>query len=284
MPAVRGARAAPVRCIGRQERRITMSSSSSLLDRYLDEGFLHVEGVFAGEEVERVIGLVAHLPEWGRSQRADRNLQRIQPLQSCKALKDRSWIKTFYDNPRLDHCLDSLFREHIVPAPRMSRDRQITGLLIEPLDCWWSTGLHRDYRDFLPHLDLDAWRARTGDLRLFNQINIPLLADSNFWLIPGSHAREDHEQEARLVRLRARYDASRTRSMPSEEVDAHRRELMEGLRRCDAINVKTRPGDLVLYRSNMLHCGVYEPGTRRLTLHDAVYSSKWHRYVVETFA
>lgn len=256
-------------------------SSSRLLDRYLDEGFLHVEGVFVAEEVERVVGLVEHLPEWGRRRRADRNLQRVQPLQSCKGLKDRTWIREFYDNPRLDRCLDALFAGQIVPAPRMSRDIQLTGLLIEPLDCWWSTGLHRDYRDFMPHLDIDAWKAKIGDLRLFNQINIPLLADSSFWLIPGSQVRDDLAHEAHTVRSRTRYGAARTRSLPAGDVDVLRGELTEGLRQCGAINIRTRPGDLVLYRSNMLHCGVYEPGVRRLTLHDAVYSSQWRRYVVE---
>lgn len=130
---------------------------------------------------------------------------------------------------------------------------------------------------------LDAWKAKIGDLSLFRQINIPLLTDSSFWLIPGSHVREDLAHEVRMVRSRTRYDAVRARSLPSEDVDVLRGEVAESLRRCGAINARARPGDLVLYRSNTLHCGVYEPGERRLTLQDAVYLSLWHRCVVEAF-
>ena len=70
--------------------------------------------------------------------------------------------------------------------------------------------------------------------------------------------------------------------MDPEEIRACRSELAEGLRECGAVNVKALPGDLVIYRSNMLHCGIYEPGVKRLTLHDAVYSPQWHRWVIET--
>ena len=255
-----------------------------LLDRYLDEGFVHLTGIFAGEAIDSAIRSVEPLPEWIRRRSGDRNIQRVQPLQSCAAIADPSWIKAFYDNPRLDQSLDAIFEGEIRPPPRMSRDLQLTGLLIEPQERWWSTGLHRDYRDLVPNLDVAAWRARTGDLRLFNQINIPLLPDSSFWLIPGSHAREDRESEALLVRSCARYRGCQGRSMGAGEVRAYRSELVEGLEGCGAINLEARPGDLILYRSNMLHCGVYEPGVKRLTLHDAVYSSQWHRYVLDTFA
>ena len=252
-----------------------------LLEQYLEDGFVHVGGIFGGEEVDAAVRSVESLPEWGRRRSGDRNIQRVQPLQSCAAVDDPGWINTFYDNPRLDRTVDAIFRGKIQPAPKMSRDPHLTGLLVEPLDRWWSTGLHRDYRDFVPNLDVEAWKARTGDLRLFNQINIPLLPDSSFWVIPGSHARDDRESEARMVRARHRYRACRERPVDPEEIRAFRGELAEGLKECGAVGVEALPGDLVIYRSNLLHCGIYEPGVKRLTLHDAVYSQQWHRYMTE---
>ena len=252
--------------------------TSDLPDRYLEEGFVRIGGVFGAEDVASAIRSVEHLPDRVRRWNRDRNIQRIQPLQSRLVAGDPAWIAAFYDNPRLDRSIDAMFRERIRPAPKMSRDPHLTGLLIEPLDHWWSTGLHRDYRDFLDNLDIDAWKARTGDPRYFNQINIPLLPDSSLWVIPGSHARDDREGEARMVEARSGYRDCRNRSMDREEIDAFRSELLDGLKACGAVNVEASPGDLVIYRSNMLHCGIYETGVKRLTLHDAVYSAEWHEY------
>ena len=247
-----------------------------LRDRYIKDGFVHIRGVFGTEEVASAIRCVERLPDRARLLTRDRNIQRVQPLQSHPGAS--AWIAAFYDNPQLDRSIDALFRGTIRPAPKMSRDPHITGLLIEPLDRWWSTGLHRDYRDFLDDLDFDAWKARTGDLRYFNQINIPLLADSSLWVIPGSHARDDSEDESQLVRARAVHRDCRIGPLDLEAVDALRSALPGKLKSCGAVNVAAAPGDLVVYRSNMLHCGVYEPREKRLTLHDAVYSAEWHEY------
>ena len=260
-----------------------MATSSALLERYLADGFLRLPGIFAPKDIDLAIAKVAPLPDWIRRKSGDPNIQRLQPLQTCEALDDPGWIRMFYGQPRLEAVLDELFRDWISPAPRMSRDLQLTGLFIDPLDRWWSTGLHRDYRDFVPGLDVAAWRRLTGDLRLFNQINIPLVPDSSLWVVPGSHKREDSAVESDLVRSRDRFRGCRSNAMEPREVGAYRRELLAGLEACAAVNLVAEPGDLVLYRSNILHCGVYEPGARRLTLHDAVYSAQWHRYVLETF-
>ena len=255
---------------------------SPILNRYLEDGYVHLTNVFKDEEVELAIKALRHLPDWIRRRSGDRNIQRVQPLQTCPALGDPAWIRRFFDNTELDRILAELFGGSIDPVPRMSRDLQLTGLLIEPLDNWWSTGLHRDYRDFLEGLDVPAWKARTEDLRLFNQVNIPLLPDSSFWLIPGSQQRDDLEAEARLVASRSRYADCRTKPDGQGRIVALRRELTEELKRCGALNLDTGPGDLVIYRSCMLHCGLYDTTAKRLTLHDAVYSSEWYRFVLET--
>lgn len=253
-----------------------------LLDRYLEEGYLRLEGVFEPERIERARTLVAPLPDWIRAQCLDPNIQRAQPLQSFGAILDPKWIREFYRCDRLDEVLDELFGSAILPPPRLSRDIQITGLLIEPRFRWWSTGLHRDYRDFVTGLDEDAWWEKTGDLRLFNQLNLPLLPDRNLWVVPGSHRRPDESVEAELVARRSRYAGARERDLPEGETRALRSELEQALRSVSAVRVEAAPGDLVIYRSNMLHCGTYEPGTPRLTLHDAVYSDAWRAFVLET--
>lgn len=254
-----------------------------LRDRYLRDGFVHVPAVFGGDAVRKAIETVAALPEWIRARTGNRNVQRVQPLQSCEAIEDPGWIRSFYDEPHLDMVMDELFAGSIRPTPRPSRDLQLTALLVEPFDRWWSTGLHRDYRDLVPGIDLEAWSRRCADLRLFNQINIPLLHDTSLWLVPGSHRRTDDEDQAAMVRLCYRFRSCQSHRMSDADVRRYRDELLEGLARCGAINVATAPGDLVLYRSNMLHCGVYEPAPPRLTIHDAVYSAEWHEYVREAF-
>ncbi len=253
-----------------------------LAEEYAENGIVHVPGVFSRAEVETATAAVAHLPDWIRRRSGDRNVQRVQPLQSCGAVEDPAWIGAFYDNPALDEAVAGIFDRWITPAPRMSRDPHLTGLLIDPLDRWWSTGLHRDYRDFIDGLDVEAWRMRAGDWRYFNQINIPLLADASLWAVPGSHLRDDLESEARLVAARERHRRCRTTDMSAADVDVCRRELVAALEDCGARLVRAEPGDLVLYRSCMLHCGIYEPGVKRLTLHDAVYSVEWHQYAFGT--
>lgn len=252
---------------------------TGLRSQYREQGFLHVKGLFGSGRVASARRAAEHLPDWIRRRSRNRNVQRIGHLQSCAAVEDPAWIRKFYGHPALQRLLGEVFGADIRPAPDMSRDLQITALLVEPLDCWWSTGLHRDYRDFPTGIDVVAWRARFTDFRLFNQINIPLLADSSFWLIPGSHARDDLAREARMVRERDRYANCQSGRTSPERTEEYRRQLAEDLRECGAVNIVSAPGDFILYRSNMLHCGVYEPGVGRLTLHDAVYSSEWRRFV-----
>ena len=252
----------------------------SLRERYLKRGFLRVRQVFDAEAIARARRQVADVPVWIRRQRDDRNVQRAQPLQTCPAIRDRAWLRDFYDRSSLDRVVTGIFAGAIEPTPSMANDFKLTALLIEPLDRWWATGLHRDYRDFIEDLDVQAWRSRTDDLRLFNQINIPLLEDDCLWAVPGSHRREDTTAEARLVAARARYARLAEVDAAPDRVRRRRDELFAALTACGAVNVRLDPGDLLLYRSNMLHCGIYEPGVERLTIHDGVYSAQWRDFVL----
>ncbi len=253
--------------------------TSRLAERYFEQGYVHVSDVFGVEETTAAIRAVEALPAWIRATTGDPDVQRVQPLQSCHALSDTDWLVAFYDNRELDQIVCEIFAASIAPAPKMSRDHRVTGLLVDPRDQWWSTGLHRDYRDFLPGLDIEAWQAKGEDLRFFNQVNIPLLPDSSFWVVPGSHRREDSGEEVVMVGDRHRYRSNWAEN--PERARARRDELIAGLTACGAVNIAARPGDLIIYRSNMLHCGMYQPGMKRLTLHDAIYSPEWHQYALE---
>ena len=151
-----------------------------LRGRYLRQGYLLVEGVFGAGKVAEALRALEDVPGWIRARR-HRDIQRAQPLHTCPAVRDPAWLERLYDTPRLEAIIEEVFGGAIVPTPNMARDLKLAGLLIEPLDRWWSTGLHRDYRDFIANLDMDAWKAGAGDLRLFNQVNIPLLPDRCFW-------------------------------------------------------------------------------------------------------
>ena len=252
--------------------------AANLRERYLRQGFLLVEGVFDSGKVAEALRALQDVPGWVRAHR-HRNVQRAQPLQGCPAVRDPAWLGSFYENSRLKEILTEIFGGVIAPTPDMARDFKLTALLIEPLDQWWSTGLHRDYRDFIAGLDIDAWKARTGDLRLFNQINVPLLPDDCVWAVPGSHARDDTEMEAGMVAARLSYACTADENSRAAGPGRLREELLAALADCGAVNLRCSPGDLLLYRSNMLHCGVYEPGVRRMTVHDGVYSNEWRDYV-----
>ena len=253
---------------------------SNLRECYLEQGFLLIRRVFDADRVAEARSILADVPAWIRKRSKSRNIQRAQPLQTCPAIRVEPWLRAFYDNSELDRLLAGIFGGAIVPTPRMSHDFKLTALLIEPLDCWWATGLHRDYRDFVEGLDIAAWKAKTDDLRLFNQINIPLLPDNCLWAVPGSHARDDTEAQARLVATRSRYARLADTGAPRGQVDRRRTQLIGALAACGAVNLRCRPGDFLLYRSNMLHCGVYEPGIERMTLHDGVYSAQWRDYAL----
>lgn len=255
---------------------------SDIREKYVADGFLHLREVFADAELDAARQFVSHLPEWIRQRSGNANVQRLQPLQRCPAVADPTWIKAFYDNARLGGIIDEIFHDVIVPTPNMSRDIQITGLLIGPREHWWSTGLHRDYRDLMENIDVETWLGKTGDLRLFNQVNIPLHPDASLWVIPGSHDRADTKDEASLVRARDRYRECQNRPMDARQTKAYRNGLIDALKACGAVNVEAVPGDFILYRNNILHCGIYEPAVERMTLHDGVYSRQWHDYVLET--
>ena len=278
-----------------------------LRERYLQQGYLHIEGVFDASQVADAIAALEDVPGWIRERRHS-DIQRAQPLQSCPAVRERGWLNDFYGNPTLEGIIEELFEGVIEPTPSMARDFKLTALLIEPLDQWWSTGLHRDYRDFIATLDVEAWKARTGDLRLFNQISIPLFPDDCFWAVPGSHVRDDTEAEAAMVAGRSRY-RSRTDGKAGAGKDAEtgtdgkasageeagpggnssdasadtgrlREQLLAELAECGAVNPRCAPGDFLIYRSNMLHCGAYEPRVRRMTVHDGIYSKQWQQFVL----
>ena len=136
---------------------------------------------------------------------------------------------------------------------------------------------HRDYRDNLPGTDVDRWRALVPDLRFFNQFNAALYDDVSLWVVPGSHAREDTPEEARILAAGA---PSRDGMEECDYVVAasrYRRSMPGG--RC----VMLSAGDVAVYRDCALHLGHYIPTALRATLHGHFEDEVTRAYFREAF-
>ena len=118
-------------------------------------------------------------------------------------------------------------------------------------------------------------------MKLFNQINIPLYKDDCFWIVPGSHVRNDTFLEAILVSFRKVLDPRHKSYIIKSNIvlAAIIRFYKLILSMAGGKIIRLDPGDAVIYRSNSLHAGFYNPSETRLTLHDAVYSLQWLKFI-----
>jgi ectoine hydroxylase-related dioxygenase (phytanoyl-CoA dioxygenase family) len=190
----------------------------------------------------------------------------------------------------LDH---RAFRDYLeLPALRDAVARVLqnaahgtqTGLavLFEPRTHPWTTGWHRDFRyTGHPQAVVERWKRDYCDLELFNQANCALYEDGCTWLVPGSHARENTQEEQSLVA------SDQLPPIPVPDVSTMGMEEAECtcLQYCSrmpgAIRILLDAGDYALYRSSMWHLGNYAPYKIRATLHDFVETdayAEWRRW------
>lgn len=215
---------------------------------------------------------------------AGSNAQRLSPLQKYPHIVHPELIPSLYKLcPDLQRAVEILFEDCITPCPDMANDLHLTSLLIEPKTIKWSTGLHRDYRDFS---DLDnqeslrRWRRACRDNSMFNQINISLYEDDCLWVIPGSHQRNDNLLEKVLVSSRFILDYRYGITKKFPVFTNHLGWFKFALKAIGAQQVLMSPGDALIYRNHILHTGLYYPGRTRMTIHDGVYSRNWHDFAV----
>ena len=105
------------------------------------------------------------------------------------------------------------------------------------------------------------------DLRVFNQVNGALYADSCTWFVPGSHLRSfDVSGEVQSAGV----EAMQTPPAGLSDVEAERFYLQHCLDMPGAIPIHLNAGDFLLYRNLAWHTGLYLPYQPRATIHDIV--------------
>jgi ectoine hydroxylase-related dioxygenase (phytanoyl-CoA dioxygenase family) len=136
---------------------------------------------------------------------------------------------------------------------------------------------HRDYRDNVPQTDLVRWRRLVPDLRFFNQFNGALYDDMSLWVVPGSHVRDDTEEEARVVAGEPPDHAGMSEAEYAVAASQYRRS-MPGARM-----VPLSAGDVAIYRDSALHLGHYIHTIHRATLHGHFENDVTRRFFSEMF-
>ena len=72
---------------------------------------------------------------------------------------------------------------HMFWTPEQEEYHAGHGVMIEPTEVPYCTVWHRDWRDNVSGLPLEEWERVCTDRRYFNQTNLPLYADSCFWVV-----------------------------------------------------------------------------------------------------
>lgn len=196
------------------------------------------------------------------------NAQRFQPVAAFPVNQ-----KPFEEFQNLPQIHDAISRIFDFPFEMSGLD--LLGVLLEPANDPYCTQWHRDWRDNIQAIDLDAWQAQYQNPQLFNQVNCALYEDSCTWVVPGSHLREDTDAEV------ARFP---TRPIPGPALDclspAERESVC--LHYCQSLPGAQRllldAGDYCLYRNTLWHLGNYIPYRKRATLHDGVFTHAFREW------
>lgn len=190
--------------------------------------------------------------------------QRLQPVYTYHEL-DPKPFRDFLNLPRLQAIVEGVLDTEHHESDNM-------GVLFEPEESAWCTAWHRDWGYNAPHVDLEAFFDSISNLQMYNQLNGALYDDQSLWVVPGSHARRDTDDEQAAFEAipppppklhagmgeaeRERVCLDYVRSMPGAEP------------------VSLFAGDVAFYRACQWHIGNYVPYTRRATLHDGFYGEE----------
>ena len=195
-----------------------------------------------------------------------RQTQRIQPIDQYADRIDLQPFRDYVESPTLKDAVTNLL------GPDYTHGHlHIMGLLVEPLDHPWHCGWHRDGVVEVPPEGRnqevrDAVDEVWHDLRIFNQVNCALYADSCTWFVPGSHLRSyDLPGEFQSTGDPAMH------TFPGDcAVDAERFYIEHCRQMPGAIPMHLNAGDFMVYRSHGWHTGIYLPYQPRATIHDIV--------------
>ncbi len=193
--------------------------------------------------------------------------QRIQPISKFADRIDQRPFKDYCELPALADAVKQLL------GPDYTHGHvDIMGILVEPKERPWTIGWHRDgvvevpedaYDEIVRAKIAEAWY----DFRHFNQVNCALYAESNTWIVPGSHLRQRDlpgERQSALDRAFAQKVAAASVE-EAERICLEHCETFPG-----AVQMHLEAGDYMIYRNLAWHNGNYLPYHPRATIHDAV--------------
>jgi len=249
--------------------------SDQHIEEYETQGFTVFRKIVPGsliDELRQVTDLGRELTRKANTTQA----QRIQPLEKYDI--DLNPFRDFTQIAPLNDAIHRLLsdRHNLGNVERMA-------VLLEPGELPWATGWHRDLRDNYPKLDMTEWKENFTDINYFNQINCALYEDVSFWVVPGSHRREELEKDSE--KFKGFFDPEKERcfqgpfSMPKlEGRSSIDRELL-CLQYCENMPGSVRlcldPGDFAIYRNVLWHLGNYLPYLKRATLHSTAFTPEF---------
>ncbi len=273
-------------------------AESAAGDSYVRQGFEIIRGFVDSESIGRMMALIGDLR--GHVRRT-RNIddQRIQPLKRYLGDVRYAELSALAGFDRLRGLLESRI------GPGAEADAELLGLWIEPSRRTYVLPWHRDLRDNAKGLDWADWYAHMLNPRFFNQFHIALEPDECLWVVPGSHLRDDTDDERRMFPDRPivvdfvendlnpwydkadKYPPRFSRRWAVNQFDriyygrlglppyaaARRRNDEINARALDycrsmpgAVQVKLQAGDLMMYRNSIWHTAIYRADVQRTTL------------------
>jgi hypothetical protein len=200
--------------------------------------------------------------------------QRLQPLVQFEEI-DMKPIDEYQRLPKLVHAVNRLFEDRFGAPVDLTATRSVMGVLVEPATRPWCTMWHRDWRDNIGGLDLEAWGKVRYDIRMFNQINCALYQDGSTWVVPGSHLRDDTDGEIRYLPSRPIVGPD-TSALSNEEAEVRCLEYCKNMP--GSFQAKLNAGDFMLYRNSLWHIGNYVPYCKRATIHDGLFDAKYEAF------
>jgi hypothetical protein len=201
--------------------------------------------------------------------------QRLQPIIKhieCKPYFDLLELQSLRD------AVELILGEGIYHDRPPNGDDPVAGILYHPQQKPWCTQWHRDWRDNVADLDINVWKERQLDWRIFNQVNCALYEDHCTWVVPGSHLRDDTRAEAK------RFPDRPIPRPDFGELEAAEAEL-QGLAYCrsmpGAVQAQLNAGDYMLYRNSLWHLGNYCHYKKRATIHDGIWTESFWKWFQE---
>lgn len=230
-------------------------------DEYCGDGYTILRGAIPPELLGRLRVEAEKARAIARRQSGEQ-AQRLQPVWSYPELDHRPF-REFLG-------LDSI-RTTAAALLSPAHEASVMGILFEPARTPYSLPWHRDWAYNVPGLDIDRWWTLMNDLTMFNQLNAALYDDSSFWVVPGSHNRDDTDAERGAFATIPPSPPEMTAEMSDSEVET--RCLVYCRQMPGAVQVTLNASDVAFYRNSSWHLGRYVPYVKRATLHECFYGA-----------